>query len=136
MTQADIDEVRLRVTLNWVRGLMIMGEALPVVGPRHLWFPKDDTAIYELREGNAPPNSARPTHLKFRDLWVEPNVSEAVRQYVRPGGGLDVYIEEKANFIKEAGRPQISPDEQAAIRARCIAEFCKKATHPRRLIEA
>ncbi len=38
----------------------------------HLWFPKDSTDELEWRNGNPPPDSERPKHLRGLDLVVDP----------------------------------------------------------------
>jgi len=55
---------------------------------RHVWFPHDDAAAYELRTGNPPAEVDRPPHLRgFRleiDMGVIPkDVVDAVRRHLR-----------------------------------------------------
>ena len=38
----------------------------------YLWFPEDTTAVLEWRDGNPPPDSVRPRHLRGLDLVVDP----------------------------------------------------------------
>ena len=38
---------------------------------RHLWWPRDDMAIYELRDGNPPADVDRPAHLKGYRLEID-----------------------------------------------------------------
>lgn len=131
MTQDEVDEVRMRVTIHWVRGLLKKGVLqLGTVPKHHLWFPADDVNIYELRQGNAPPSSDRPRHLKKLELWLDPDVPGEIREFVRMEGGLDKYIESK---LHEAGK-ELTPNEVAEVRNRAIANFCKTRKNMRHMV--
>lgn len=144
MNQAQVDEVRMRVTIHWVRGMMLrgMGGVLAMVPKHHLWFPVDDIENYELRHGNAPVDSMRPKYLRKLSLWLEPDISPDTREFVRPGGTIDRMVEEwlaesdeATNVVWRPGRKAYvrtdsDPFRSHAYRCRVIAEFCKRKFNP------
>jgi hypothetical protein len=131
MKQDDVDEIRMRVTIHWVRGLLKSGVmTLTTVRPHHLWFPVDDLGVYELRQGNAPSNPDRPRHLRGLELWLDPNVPQSVREYVRMGGGMDQLIEDRLETMDR----ELTSNEVQSIRMLAIANFCKKLAHPKRMV--
>jgi len=81
VTQEFIDATRMRAATFIMDAYLRKGENLVPV--KHLWFPEDDTAAYELREGNAPANHDRPAHLQDLNLdidigFIPPDVAEAL----------------------------------------------------------
>jgi hypothetical protein len=84
ITQQRIDAVRLRVLpfsiLGAIRKKHIGVMNIPPI--RHFWFGANDDRVYELRMGNPPPDSSRPSWLKGmkleQDLGViTPEVAQA-----------------------------------------------------------
>jgi hypothetical protein len=78
LTQARVDVVRVRVLAAETRRILSDQqhsdkELEPVFAVKHLWFEDNNVNKYSLREGNPPPDSERPTHMRCLDLVVDPD---------------------------------------------------------------
>lgn len=73
LEQWKIDLVALRVKRAWAETQKdnLRLRIAPNFAPHHLWFKANDVRIYELREGNAPPDSERPKHLRRFNLTID-----------------------------------------------------------------
>lgn len=99
--QREVDEVRWRVLINWARTVIHMRWGnVPVM---HLWFSKPgDIDDYELRSGNPPADADRPKHLRGLRLEVDATyIPQRVRDYLRPGGGLEQAVQAKMDESEE-----------------------------------
>ena len=134
VTQAEVDEVRTRVTLTWVRAMLQAGEDPSKMEQKYLWFPRDDVEAYELRDGNAPGNSDRPAHLRFLELWMDPKVNQEVKNFLAPGGGLDTYVLEKVDQKSEDRGKRLTDLEQQIVITWAIASYSKKMMNPSRIV--
>lgn len=77
LRQELVDLVKFKVIGNILRNEIARMQADPHAMKldlhiRHVWFARDDISSRELREGNPPPDSARPKHLRGLDLVVDP----------------------------------------------------------------
>jgi len=123
-TQDVVDEVRIRVLLNWLRTCDEKGWfPAPVM---HMWFPKPDNAEYEMRHGNAPPDADRPKHLRRLRLEIDANAAPNwLRNMTRRGGDIEQYINEQ---IEEQG---LYADSHA-IWVAAVKAFAAKLTQEKR----
>jgi hypothetical protein len=65
--QKGIDVVRMRVLKVIIDNAILLlhkGSTKIDLRVKHLWFPENNLNIYELREGNPPPDSERPKHMR------------------------------------------------------------------------
>lgn len=79
LSQEVVELTKIRVAVFLMDSYLRRKEN--VVPPHHLWFPEDDVAEYELREGPAPENSERPYHLQNLHLdldigFIPPDVAQ------------------------------------------------------------
>lgn len=54
----------------------------------HIWYPRPDTDVYELRNGKAPDDAERPQHLKYKNLDI--NLGELMDKIHRVAKDMDV----------------------------------------------
>lgn len=94
LTQQHIDVIRLRVMSAWAKtqtNFLAQGHAVDW-NYKHLWFPENDLRIYEMRDGNAPPDSSRPQHLRGMELAIDirdPGVVSRLLKRVRDDAGIE-----------------------------------------------
>lgn len=99
--QYEVDLHRLSAMAGIITGeLNLLSRGAPlshdVYRARHIWFPTRNLNHYQLRMGNPPPRSQRPSYLRGLDLVVdilEPG--ERLRDMAR-GAGLDLFSLQEA----------------------------------------
>lgn len=115
VSQWEIDVVRMRVLYATINSaLMHVNKGLPFdLKPKHLWFPKDEIQIYELRHGNPPSDSDRPKHLRGMELVV--NLFDPPRRLLE--------------LLKEQGTPLELPTEAQwdILKSKCAENAQKEA---------
>jgi hypothetical protein len=72
VTRKGIEAARIRVTLARTISAVDAGTRKPTVG--YIWWPEDNIARYEWRDGNPPPDCDRPAHLRGHRLVVDVGV--------------------------------------------------------------
>lgn len=105
-TQAQVDEVRFRVTLLMARDALRDRRQPKHV--YHLWWPTAaEPETYELRQGNPPSDWDRPAHLRRLDLEVDltGDIPNDVQELMRPHGKLDTMVQEA---MAEDDNPMVS----------------------------
>lgn len=68
-TQKTVNDVKVRVVWNMLKSMV--QHDLPAYGIKHLWFPYPNDTAYSMRDGNPPPDSERPKHLRKKDLIID-----------------------------------------------------------------
>ena len=89
LSQEQVDFVRFRIIKARVDSAVALVTANQPVDlkVKHVWFPRNNINEYEMRDGNAPPNSMRPKHLRNLDLAVDLfDWPRAVKDILREGG--------------------------------------------------
>ncbi len=74
LDQEKIDIERMMAVIQVIKSELARAESTqtPVnFGVRHLWFPKNNVNIIELRDGNPPADADRPKHLRRFDITVD-----------------------------------------------------------------
>jgi hypothetical protein len=107
--QEVVDQIILRsikAILTTQYANMIKNRTIDL-GVRHLWFPEDDSAHYELRRGNPPSPSDRPKHMRRLELAVDPTlVPERIKSRLRHADG-GRFIVKALNKIEQFGRRHV-----------------------------
>ena len=90
LNQLRVDCVRLRVLGAVVRRLKERAQSGLSLdwAVQHIWFPRDDDRIYELRRGNPPPDVDRPKHLKRIQLEIDASAGQLPESIARLFPGI------------------------------------------------